>query len=62
MEGDRGTSRACWLCGGSGSEQGMMGYVRTPRCECVTQTAVGCGRPATLRVKIKLSFLEIVLG
>lgn len=44
------------LCGGSGSEQGMLGHMMM---SCVTQTAAGRGPPG---VKIKLSVLEIVVG
>lgn len=47
------------LCGGSGSEQGMLGHMMM---SCVTQTAAGRGPPGAARVKIKLSVLEIVLG
>lgn len=47
------------LCGGSGSEQGMLGHMMM---SCVTQTAAGRGPPGAARVKIKLSVLEIVVG
>lgn len=44
MDGEGGANRLRCLRGDSGSEEGMMGYVRTAwGCECVTQTA-GPGR------------------